>query len=293
MGVGERRGGRRAGGHRRANHRHNHHNHHHNHPRHIHHHGRLHGGIHGNRRMFRGPGLSTFGWRRRGGNRGGNQGGPPVAVTPVHCVSLMMLIMLGMFGFIAGMTLANIGGWLASSVGIAGMVVLLISAILLIIVIVLRCHMQKLSPQPAVGMEAGTLNPNMTVSNVTLQGGSATVSQVGETTSYIIQTGAMQPGGVAMGTQPGYPGGPAQPYPPPSQNYPVAPYPPYPNGAAQYPPPTNPPAASMPYPQLGAAPPVNYAVPYLRSHRLTVIWAWSIRPPRGTTSSRPHHIMTS
>ena len=105
MGVGERRGGHRAGGHRRPNHHHNHHNHHNNH-----HHGRN----HGNRRIFQGPGISSLGWRPRGGNQG-NQGGPPVAVTPVHCSIFLMLIMLGMFGFLAGMILANIGGYLAKT----------------------------------------------------------------------------------------------------------------------------------------------------------------------------------
>eukprot|EP00057_Strongylocentrotus_purpuratus_P019872 XP_011674346.1 PREDICTED: uncharacterized protein LOC105443168 [Strongylocentrotus purpuratus] len=70
---------------------------------------------------------------------------------------------------------------------------------------------------------------------------------------------ALQSGGVAMGTQPGYPEDPAPPYySQAARNLLGAPwYPPFMLSA------TNPPAAaSIPYSQPGAMLPVNYTAPY-------------------------------
>ncbi|XP_054762686.2 uncharacterized protein LOC129269239 [Lytechinus pictus] len=250
MGLGERRGGRRAGGHRRrAHHRHNHHRNRH---RHHHHGGR---GFHGARPVLR------FGWSRRGaGGGGGVGGGSVVPISGGHYALLIMLIMAAAFGFIVGMTLANIGGWVSTTLGIVGMFILFASFIFITILVVIRCNMMKLPPAPAEGeVEAG--NANITVSTVTIDG-STTASQIGETTSYTSQVSAFQPGGVAMGMQPGYAGGLVQP-PPPTQSFTVAPYPPAQIGGAPYPPVHPAPAPIVPPPLQPVVPPpgtYNYPV---------------------------------
>ncbi|XP_030855443.1 uncharacterized protein LOC105441002 isoform X2 [Strongylocentrotus purpuratus] len=217
MGVGERRGGRRAGGRRRANHRRNHRNNRHNRRR---------------RRHHGGGAIFAVRWGNRTGTAG-TSGETGAAVTPRSYPLLVIFSVIAFVGICMGMTMLTVGGWNDSSVGIAGIVILSISSLIAVIVGVMRCHLMKKyqtsdAQEHAGELEAGTVNPNMIASNETLEGEGATVSQANETTSYIVQTGAPPSVGVAMGTQPGYPLGPAQPYPPYATNYLGAAYPPNP-----------------------------------------------------------------
>nr|XP_054763372.1 uncharacterized protein LOC129269958 [Lytechinus pictus] len=262
MGVGHRRGGRRAGGHhRRANRRQNRN-------RHRHHRRRHHGGV----AIFtlrRGNQTSTTVMTTGTGGAGGNAQSKPL---------IGILSFISVVGIAVGMMMSNLGGWTDSALGIAGIVIFSLSVPLLIITSIIRINMRNklIASQSEANLEAGAATPNMTVSTLSLEGGiSSTVSHVGEGSSHIIQTGAVQPGSVAMGTATGNPGNPSyhpQPYPQPIQNYPsaVSPYPPNPSGATQSHPNTNTTSVPMPYPQPGtpttllqpSAPPVNYTTLY-------------------------------
>eukprot|EP00057_Strongylocentrotus_purpuratus_P028728 XP_011683202.1 PREDICTED: uncharacterized protein LOC105447154 [Strongylocentrotus purpuratus] len=122
------------------------------------------------------------------------------------------------------MTMSSVGGWTDSSVGKAGIAIFSISFFIFVIVGFMRVNSMMKFQSPDFQEYAGELDAGTR----TFEGGSTLLSQADETTSYIIQTGALQPGRVAMGTQPGYPRGLTQPYPPHANDYLGAAYPPNP-----------------------------------------------------------------
>ncbi|XP_072168551.1 uncharacterized protein [Diadema setosum] len=223
MGYGTRRGGRR---HHRPHRQHHNHRRHHR-PNHAHRRRRRH--HHGNRGGVAVVGLASA-----------VHGGSSQPMTPRLCVAILLTVG-GLFVGCVGLVLAIVGGWSASGTGIAGMVIIAVSAC---VVIFTQCvhHRAVNAQQPSGDVEAGAVTSGVPpptsggqpvgmapVTNAT--GATLVMTQIGDggITMFYTQPGAYP------GSQMPVPGAETTAYGQPGFNVSGAPYPPQPN-TATYPP---------------------------------------------------------